>query len=70
MIKVTGFDSVEFYINCNLIETIRETPDTVITLSNGKKLIVKEGSDEIVKRIIEYRQKTLGAIQVEKVMKD
>lgn len=70
MIKVTGFDGVEFYINCNLIETIRETPDTVLALSNGKKLIVKEGSDEIVERIIDYRRKTLSAIRVENVMKD
>lgn len=70
MVNVTGFDGQSFYINCDLIETIKETPDTVVTISTGKKLIVKESADEIVDRIIEYRKKTLNAISVEKVIKD
>lgn len=70
MVNVTGFDGQQFYINCDLIETIKETPDTVIAISTGKKLIVKESADEIVDRIIEYKKKTLNAISIEKVTKD
>ncbi len=70
MVNVTGFDGQQFYINCDLIETIKETPDTVIAISTGKKLIVKESADEIVDRIIEYKKKTLNAISIEKETKD
>ena len=39
-----------------LIETIEETPDTVVTLINGKKLIVDEPMDEVVRRVMSYRR--------------
>jgi len=42
-------------LNNDLIETIEETPDTVITLTTGKKLIVKESVDEILERIVAFR---------------
>lgn len=70
MVNVTAFDGKEFFINCDLIETIKETPDTVIALSNGKKLIVKESSEEIVERVIEFRRKILTGICIEKEIKD
>ncbi|MDT8901299.1 flagellar FlbD family protein [Anaeroselena agilis] len=58
MIKLTKFKSHDhdFVLNAELIETIEETPDTVITLTNGKKLIVAEGMDEVVRRVMEYRR--------------
>ena len=56
MIKVTRLNSKEYYINFDLIETIEQTPDTVITLTNGKKLIVEESMDEVVRLVIEYRR--------------
>jgi flagellar protein FlbD len=43
-------------LNAELIESIEETPDTVITLINGKKLLVEEGMDEIVRRVMDYRR--------------
>lgn len=70
MISVTGFDGMEFYINCDLIETIKETPDTVITISTGKKLIVKESAGEIVDKIVEYRKMILNGINIERVIRD
>ena len=39
-----------------MIETIEETPDTVITLVNSKKLIVDEPMDEVVRRVMAYRR--------------
>jgi len=57
MIKVTRLKSPErFVLNADLIETIEQTPDTVITLTNGKKLIVEESMDEVVRLVIEYRR--------------
>ena len=54
---MTRFNSVqEFTINVEFIETIEETPDTVITLTNGKKFIVQEKAKEVVRRSIEYQQ--------------
>ncbi len=61
MIKLTKFNSDtnkkgEFVLNAEIIETIEQTPDTVITLVNGKKLIVDEGMEEVVRRVMTYRR--------------
>ncbi|HMM21566.1 MAG TPA: flagellar FlbD family protein [Selenomonadales bacterium] len=58
MIKLTKFKSQdhEFVLNADLIETVEETPDTVITLTNGKKLIVSESMDEVVRRVMDFRR--------------
>jgi flagellar protein FlbD len=54
MIKVTRLNGKEFVINAELIQFLEETPDTVITLLNHEKVVVKETVDEVVKRVIEY----------------
>lgn len=56
MIRVNRLNDQEILINPHLIEMIEATPDTVITLTTGKKLVVKDGVDEIVARIVSYRQ--------------
>ena len=61
MIKLSKFNSKtnkkgEFILNAEIIETIEDTPDTVVTLTNGKKLIVDEPMDEIVRRVMKYRR--------------
>ncbi|HWQ62476.1 MAG TPA: flagellar FlbD family protein [Negativicutes bacterium] len=58
MIKLTKFKTHDhdFVLNAELIETVEETPDTVVTLTNGKKLIVSESMDEVVRRVMEYRR--------------
>ncbi|MBP2650219.1 MAG: Flagellar protein [Firmicutes bacterium] len=58
VIKLTKFKNSDhdFVVNADLIETIEETPDTVITLTSGKKLIVSESMDEVVRRVMEYRR--------------
>ena len=61
MIKLTKFNSDankkgEFILNAELIETIEQTPDTVVTLMNGKKLIVDEPMEEVVRRVMAYRR--------------
>ena len=58
MIKISKFNTndKELVLNAELIETIEETPDTVITLLNGKKLIVEESMDDIVRKVMDYRR--------------
>ena len=61
MIKLTKFNSEtnqkgEFVLNAEIIETVEETPDTVVTLINGKKLLVDESMDDIVRRVMKYRR--------------
>ena len=61
MIKLTKFNSDvnkkgEFILNAEIIETIEQTPDTVVTLTNGKKLIVEEPMEEVVRRVMAYRR--------------
>ena len=56
MIKVTRFKGAEMILNAELIEFIEQTPDTVITLTNGQKLLVHEQPDEIVRRVLQYKR--------------
>ena len=64
MISLTKFQGKEFYINSDLIETIEETPDTMITLITGKKITVKETADEVVEKVIEFRKEAAGPPRV------
>jgi flagellar protein FlbD len=57
LITLHRLNNSEIVINCNLIESIEATPDSVITLQNDKKIIVKEKVDEIVNSIIDYQRK-------------
>ena len=47
MIEVTKLNEEKLMINSDLVETIEETPDTVLTYSSGRKLIVKESRQEV-----------------------
>ena len=61
MIELTRFNSEskkmgKFILNADQIQMIEETPDTVITLMNEKKLIVEEPAEEVVRRVMKYRR--------------
>jgi flagellar protein FlbD len=56
VIVVSRLNGVELFINPHLIETIEATPDTVILLTTGKRMVVKETAAEVVSRIVKYRQ--------------
>ncbi|KXK33551.1 flagellar FlbD family protein [bacterium] len=56
MIRLTRLNGKEFVINAELIETLDESPDTIITLLDGKKFVVKENFNEIIRRVLEYRR--------------
>jgi flagellar protein FlbD len=56
MISVTRLNGQKFVLNAELIRTIEENPDTIITLISGEHLVVVEPSKEIIKRVIEYER--------------
>ncbi|MBR4341146.1 MAG: flagellar FlbD family protein [Lachnospiraceae bacterium] len=56
MIDVTKIDGREITINSDLIETLDEIPETVITLTTGKKIIVKESRQKIKNLVKLYKQ--------------
>ncbi len=62
MINLTHLSGENFILNAEYIETIESKPDTVITIFNGKKYLVKESVDEVVKMVIEYKRKVRGDI--------
>ena len=55
MITVTRFNHSEIIVNADLIEFIERTPDTVITMLTGRKVLVLETSEEVRRRVIAYR---------------
>ncbi len=57
MIRVTRINGEPVVVNAEFIEFIEPTPDTVISLTTGKKMMVHETVDEVVARIVEYRQR-------------
>ena len=63
MIDVTKMNGLEFTINADLIEVIEEVPDTVITLTTGKKIMVKESRLQIKSLVKNYKREIFtGAI--------
>lgn len=56
MIPLTRFNGAPFYVNMIHIETVEATPDTIITLTNGKKILVKEDAQEVANRISKFIQ--------------
>lgn len=56
MIELTSLSGKQFWLNPHLIESMERNPDTTILLTDGKRLIVKEGADEVLQRIVEYRR--------------
>lgn len=62
MILLTKLNGTQFILNCNLIETIYENPDTTIHLTNGPLYIVQETKEEVLRRAVEYHRETLTNI--------
>jgi flagellar protein FlbD len=56
MIVVTRLNNKPIVVNPDLIVFIEETPDTIITLSNGEKLAVQESVGEVIHRVINFRR--------------
>jgi len=60
MIWLTRLNRVPLVLNSDLIEHIDVTPDTVITLTTGQILRVRESAEDVVRRIVEFRRRICG----------
>ncbi|MEO9264570.1 MAG: flagellar FlbD family protein [Candidatus Baltobacteraceae bacterium] len=60
MIALTRLNGHSLMVNCDLIEQIEETPDTVVTLVSGNKLIVRDPMAEVQRKIIEFKRRIYG----------
>lgn len=60
MIHLTGMNNKEFILNDDHIEKIEEIPETMITLTNGKKYIVLDSIEEVIKKIIRYKSEIIN----------
>lgn len=56
MIELTRLNDSKFMINSDLIETVEETPDTVLTLTTGRKFVVKESRQDVKNLVISYKR--------------
>ena len=56
MIEVTKLNDVKILVNADLIEIVEETPDTVLTLTTGRKIIIKESRQEVKNLVKSYRK--------------
>jgi flagellar protein FlbD len=56
MVRLTRINHLPIILNSDLIEHIESTPDTVITLTSGQKVVVLENTEEIIGRILEFRR--------------
>ncbi|HOV27383.1 MAG TPA: flagellar FlbD family protein [Pseudobacteroides sp.] len=59
MIKLTRLNGSTIVLNCDLIESVEETPDTVVTTTSGKKFVVEETIEQIVDKVVQYKGKIL-----------
>ncbi len=57
MIYLTKINRKQFVLNVDLIEIIEETPDTIITLTNGHKIVVIETLQDVINKVINYKRK-------------
>ena len=62
MIQLTRLNSAPIVLNSDLIKTAEASPDTMLTLINGEKLIVREPCAEVTERVLEYRARLLAAV--------
>jgi len=56
MIRLTRYDNKKFFVNAELIQYVESKPDTIITLTSGERLIVKEPESEVVDLVMRYKR--------------
>jgi flagellar protein FlbD len=59
MIPLVRLDGSDVVVNADLIATVEKTPDTMLTLTTGHHILVKQTVEEVVERVVDYRRKLL-----------
>lgn len=65
MIKLSRLNKEVFFVNSDLIEFVEETPNTIVSMASGRKLVVNESASEIKQLVIEYKRQVYGVDPIE-----
>lgn len=65
MITVTRINSQSITINAEVIEFVESTPDTIITTMTGKKIIIKDSVEDVIEKVIRYRQRCFEQLRIQ-----
>ena len=64
MIQLTRLNSHPLVVNSDLIKFVEQSPDTVITLVNGEKIVVRESANDVLERVVRFRRSVLQGIML------
>jgi len=64
MIRLTRLNRAGFVVNCDLIEHIEMTPDTVLSMTTGQRITVLETAEEVIRRVIDFRRLILQVPEI------
>ncbi len=62
MIRLTRLNNQALTVNSDLIKFVEQSPDTLITLVTGEKIVVRESAEEVLARLIEFRRSVLQGL--------
>jgi flagellar protein FlbD len=62
MIRLKRLNNQALMVNSDLIKFVEQSPDTLITLVTGEKIVVQESADEVLARLIEFRRSVLQGL--------
>jgi len=62
VIRLTRLNSQQITVNSDLIKWIESTPDTVLTLINGEKILVHESEQEVLSKVVEFRRAIIAGL--------
>jgi flagellar protein FlbD len=62
MIQLTRLNNSLLLVNSDLIKFVEQAPDTVITLLNGEKILVRESAEEVMGRVVQFRRRILATV--------
>ena len=62
MIQLTRLNNKPLTVNSDLIKFVEQSPDTLVTLITGEKIVVLEKADEVLNRIIGFRRSVLQGL--------
>jgi flagellar protein FlbD len=65
MIQLTRLNNQPLVVNSDLIKFLEKSPDTVLTLLTGEKVVVRETSEEVLQKIVAFRQAVLSGLTLQ-----
>jgi flagellar protein FlbD len=67
MIRLTRLNHAALVVNCDLIEHIDMSPDTVLSMTTGQRITVLETAEEVIGKVIEFRRQLLHVPEISAV---